>query len=178
MIETRVYRPIWMFSSSGSVPSLICSHDEFAFSSGIFLLTEVFFYPPRAIDVFGLRLNFVCCGLWLAKVFNKIGKFQCAQNVGNCVQTNHFHLPCTFVLVGTFQFDFVLHFISILLSFTFRMCFFFPFIFVVFCIQCFKLHFSLQIEFGRFLYFELCISLSAFGKHDYSKDRNCELFFY
>lgn len=42
-----------------------------------------------------------------------------------CVQTNHFHLPCTFVLVGTFQFDFVLHFISILLSFTFRMCFFF-----------------------------------------------------
>lgn len=55
--------------------------------------------------------------------------------------------------------------------------FFFSFIFVVFCIQRFKLHFSLQIEFGRFLYFEFCVSLDAFGKHDYSKDRNCELFF-
>lgn len=58
-------------------------------------------------------------------------------------------------LRSPFYFNFIIVYISYV--------FFFSFIFVVFCIQCFKLHSSLQIKFGGFLYFEFCVSLGAFG---------------
>lgn len=63
-----------------------------------------FFHPHSAIgkrSSFGLRSNFVCCGLWLAKVFNKIGKFQCRTKCFTAKPTKSkikysridFHLP-------------------------------------------------------------------------------------